>query len=316
MHKKILVSGSLAYDHIMIHDGEFHEIILPEHVHHLNVCFIIKDKSLHFGGTGGNIAYNLRLLGENIILLGLAGKDFQEYKHWLEKFGVDTSQIKIEQNIYTASAFITSDRKGNQITNFYPGAMDSNHCFNLEPLAKDIAIAIISPDNIHRMLNMCLQCKKLTIPYLFDPGQQLPNFTPHQLLECIDKAEGVILNEYELELLLNKTNLTKKDLCERIHLLIITRGEKGSTIEEGEKKEEIGISETKKIIDPTGCGDAYRAGILKGLKKRYSRKTMGQMAALMGTYSVEKKGTQNHFFTRDEFEKRYKKSFKTETPTW
>lgn len=309
MNKKILVSGSLAYDHIMSHEGKFQKIILPEHLHHLNVCFIIKDKSLHFGGTGGNIAYNLKLLGEDIILLGVAGKDFHEYQQWLEKNGIETSHVKIEQNIYTASAFIISDKKGNQITNFYPGAMNSNHQFDLKPLAKNVALAIVSPDNINRMCDICLQCKKNDIPYIFDPGQQLSNFTPRKLLKCIEKAEGLILNEYELELLLEKTNVTKKYLCERIHLLIITRGEKGSTIESFEKKEEIGICVTKKVIDPTGCGDAYRAGILKGLKRGYSRKKMGQIASLMGTYAVENQGTQNHSFSLNEFENRYKKNF-------
>lgn len=311
MHK-ILVTGSLAYDHIMYHDGIFHEVVLPEHLHNLNVCFLIKEKNTHFGGTGGNIAYNLRLLGEEVVLVGVAGNDFENYQDWLKKNQINTQHIRIIDDTSTAAAFITSDKKGNQITHFYSGAMGKTPKIDLKHYSKEISFAIIAPDNTQRMMNFVNQCTKLKIPYIFDPGQSIPTLEKNELHEAIKNGMCLIVNEYELELILDKLKITKKTLFEFTKLLIVTRGEKGSTIETSDHKEEIESVQPQKVLDPTGCGDAYRAGIIKGLKERFSKQKMGRIAALMGTYSVEKQGTQNHFFHLEEFEKRYRKNFHEE----
>lgn len=309
--KKILLCGSLAYDYIMNFKGKFSDHILPHKVHILNVSFTAENLDKLFGGCVGNIAYNLSLLKERPTVLATAGNDFDEYKKWLEKNKIDVSLIKIVSDQPTASAYIITDKDDNQITAFYGGAMlRTSQSIRKIFRRNSFDLAIVSPDFQKDMIRHIRDLKSLKIPYIFDPGQQIINFTPSQLKLLASGSKAVILNDYELQLFLERARISKKELSDLTEYLIITLGKKGSEIYHQGKKYKIPSAKPKKDLDPTGAGDAYRAGIIKGLLYNYPVEKMGKIAALMAVYTVELYGTQTHSFNLSEFRKRYKKNFK------
>lgn len=309
--KNVLVCGSLAYDYIMNFKGRFGDHILPNKVHILNVSFTAENLHKLFGGCAGNIGYNLSLLKEKPTILATAGNDFNEYKLWLKKNKVDVSQIEIVSGQPTASAHVITDKDDNQITAFYGGAMLCTS-LSIKKLAKkyNFELAIVSPDCKGDMIRHIKDLKNLKIPYIFDPGQQIINFTSSELRTLASGSKAIILNDYELQLFLNKAKISKEKLSDLTKYLIITLGKKGSEIYYQGKKHKIPCAKPKKDLDPTGAGDAFRAGIIKGLLYDYSVEKMGKLAALLAVYTVELYGTQTHSFTLGEFEKRYQKNFK------
>lgn len=309
--KNILVCGALAYDYIMNFKGRFGDHILPDKVRILSVSFTVKNLRRSFGGCAGNIAYNLSLLKERPTILATAGSDFDEYKFWLKKNRVDISQIKIASSQPTASAHVITDKDDNQITAFYGGAMLCTSQ-SIKKFARkyNFDLAIVSPDYKKDMIRHIKDLKGLKIPYIFDPGQQITNFTSSELRDLVSNSKVIILNDYELQLLLNKVKISKEKLSNLTKYLIVTLGKKGSEIYYSGKKHKIPCARPKKDLDPTGAGDAFRAGIIKGLVRNYSVEKMGKLAALLAVYTVELYGTQTHSFTLNEFRKRYQENFK------
>jgi adenosine kinase len=310
----ILISGSLAYDRIMDFPGRFSDHIFPDKIHILNVCFMINGLRENFGGTAGNIAYTLSLLGEKGVVIATAGRDFLPYKEWLEKHGINTGHISIIEEELTAGAYITTDQSDNQITAFNPGAMKYNALFDFDNLAPEQTIAIIAPGNLRDMLDFSRIYKQRRIEYIFDPGQSLPAWSSEELGEMIEGSKIFICNDYELEMAMEKTSQTIDDILGKTGTLITTRGELGSLVifsENGIRKRlEIPAVTTAAVKDPTGAGDAYRAGLVKGLlvldKDIVGAARMGSVCA---AYSVEAYGTQNFHFTEESFKKRFKDFF-------
>lgn len=306
---KIAVSGSLAYDRIMDFPGNFADHILPEKIHVLNVSFCTETFREGFGGTAGNIAYNLKLLGEEPVIISQAGSDFIKYEKWLRRNKIGFSSIKNVKNDLTASAYIITDQNDNQITGFYPGAMKQESKYDISKIKK-ANYFIISPGNKEDMMNSVKVARKLKIPYIFDFGQQIAILSRAELIKGILTAKIIIANDYEIDLMLKKTGLTKKKILDKIDLLITTLGPKGSLFETKKKRIKIPIAKPKNISDPTGAGDAYRAGLIKGIIMNYPLEKVGRLAALVSIYTVEKYGTQTHHFTWSDLSKRYYKNFK------
>ncbi|MCD4760682.1 carbohydrate kinase family protein [bacterium] len=305
---KILVSGSIVYDRIMVFPGFFKDHILPNQTHILNVSFTLHKTEESFGGTGGNIAYNLALLRQPVVLLGLVGHDFARYDKWLKKNKVDISKVKKSKDDPTASAYIMTDKADNQISGFYPGPMDVRYCHIVKKI-KNIGLAIISPDFKPRMLEYAKIYNELGVPYIFDPGQQVTSFTVPELRRMVKGASMLIGNDYEIKLILDKLALSSSKLEKLVDVLVVTRGAQGSEIYSENKKIKIPPAKVKNIVDPTGAGDAYRAGLIKGLLAGTSLGKAGRLASLIGAYAVEHQGTQAHKFTLKEFESRYNKVF-------
>jgi len=303
-----LICGSMAYDTIMVFHDKFKHHILPEKVHILNVSFLVPVLRREYGGCAGNIAYNLRLLGENPLIMATVGHDFEPYSQWLNQNSLPSQYIRVLDNCYTGQAYITTDEDGNQITAFHPGAMNFSH-LNLVPTDSDAEIGIVSPDGKEGMQLHAKQFAELEIPFIFDPGQGMPMFTGNELLELIDQANWLTLNDYESELMLERTGLSFEQLAERVDALIITLGGKGSKIYTKGKCIDIPPATPKAILDPTGCGDAYRAGLLYGLMNELDWEVTGRIASLMGAIKIEHHGTQNHFFDLHKFKARYQESF-------
>ncbi len=306
--KNILVSGTLAYDRIMDFPGRFRDHILPDKIHILNVSFQIKGLKESFGGTAGNIAYNLALLGERPTILGLGGSDFSAYADWLKKQKIDITKIKIIKKEKTASAYIITDRDDNQITGFYNGPLDYKYCQVVNKI-KGIKLAIIAPEVKKRMLCYVRLYKRLNIPYIFDPGQQLTDLTVLELKTAVVGAKVLIGNDYEIQLILNKLHLSRRELENQVKILIITKGKKGSEIFTEGRRIKIPPAQPKNTSDPTGAGDAYRAGLIKGLAAGWPLEKTGRLAGLIAVYTVEKYGTQTHRFSLKELGRRYKSNF-------
>lgn len=303
-----LICGSLAFDTIMVFHDRFKHHILPDKVHLLNVSFLVPDMRREFGGCAGNIAYGLSLLGEAGIPMGTVGMDFTPYADWMNLCGVDQSHIKVIDGSYTAQAYITTDMDDNQITAFHPGAMSYAHQNNVAQ-AKDITIGIVAPDGREGMIAHATQFHEAGIPFIFDPGQGLPMFDGEDLMRFVEQATWVTVNDYEAQLLQERTAKSPHELAEFVDALIVTRGGQGSLIYTKEKRIEVPIAKTEKIVDPTGCGDAYRAGLLYGLMNHLDWETTGRIAALMGAIKIEQHGTQNHRFELNEFKDRFKQNF-------
>ena len=309
MSNRLVVGGSLAYDYISKYSSPFEDVLLPDKLHELSVCFVVHDKQRHFGGTAGNIAYNLALLDEPATILAGAGYDFEDYKKRLIKLKVDVSPIRISTDLPMASATIITDLNGHQIAEFHPGAMGKG----LRPHTASISSAsvlIIAPDDPTWMMEYVALAKHFEVPYFFDPGQGLPGFSKEQLILALTGAEGVFVNDYEYELLKKLMNLSDEALFDYVKLVIVTHGVKGSEIRSSGEVVSVPIVEPKSAADPTGCGDAYRAGFLKGILEKRDLKTCGQMGALLASYNVEQAGTQNHSFKFKHFAKRYLEMFK------
>jgi len=302
----ILVTGSLAYDIIMNFPGKFSDSILPEKIHMLNVSFLVDKLIKNKGGTAGNIAYSLALLDTPVSILAAAGNDFFEYDSFLKKVGVDTSKVSINKDDMTALAFITTDQSDNQITGFYPGAMNGSE--SLSVTKSDFVV--ISPDNPVAMIKHAKECQALKIPYMFDPGMQLPRLTDEDLKVAISGAEILIGNDYEMNLLKSRLWMEDVDLLKQVKIVITTMGEKGAEILSKEGKVVITVAKPNSVSDPTGAGDAFRSGFLAGYMRKFSLKTCGQMGAVASCYTVEKYGTTTHSFTIPEFCKRYEDNFK------
>ena len=303
-----LICGSFAYDTIMVFHDRFKNHILPDKVHILNVAFHVPDMRREFGGCAANIAYNLKLLGGEPLPMGTVGTDFAPYAEWMDKNGISRRHVTVVEGTYTAQAFITTDLDDNQIIAFHPGAMDHAHRNKVED-ASGVTIGMVSPDGRTGMLEHATEFAEAGIPFIFDPGQGLPLFGGEELLDFIAKATYVCVNDYESQLICDRTGLSPHEIAERVDALIITRGGKGSEIYLPNHRIDIPAAQTREVIDPTGCGDAYRAGLLYGLMNGLDWEVTGRIAALMGALKIEHHGTQNHRFSRDEFAERYRESF-------
>jgi adenosine kinase len=310
----ILVSGSMAYDRIMDFPGKFSDHILPDKIHILNVSFMINGLTENFGGTAGNIAYTLSLLGETSTIISSAGSDFGKYKEWLEKNNIPADHIKLVEDELTAGAYITTDKSDNQITAFNPGAMKFSASFDFDSVDPQKTIAIVSPGNLDDMLNFSSIYKEKGIDYIFDPGQSLPAWTGDQMVEMIEGSKIFVCNDYELQLTLEKTSMAVDNLLDKTEMLIVTKGEEGSEIVTQKDKTvgriEIPSAKADPVNDPTGAGDAYRAGLIKGLLlKEKDIVHAAKMGAVAATYSVENYGTQTFHFDREDFNARFKTAF-------
>jgi adenosine kinase len=303
-----LICGSMAYDTIMVFHDKFKNHILPEKVHILNVSFLVPVMRREYGGCAGNIAYNLNLLGEEPLIMATVGHDFEPYTQWLGQNGLSSEYIKALDDSYTGQAYITTDEEGNQITAFHPGAMSFSH-LNSVPTSGNVKIGIVSPDGKEGMQLHASQFKELDIPFIFDPGQGMPMFNGEELLQMLDQATWLTLNDYESELMQERTGLTLEELAEKVEAVIITLGGKGSKIYTKGAYIDIPPAQPKEILDPTGCGDAYRAGLLYGLLNDLGWETTGRVASLMGAIKIEHNGTQNHFFNMEDFQQRYFENF-------
>jgi adenosine kinase len=303
-----LICGSFAYDTIMVFPDQFKNHILPEQVHILNVSFMVPQMRREYGGCAGNIAYNLKLLGGDALPMGTVGNDFTPYAQWMDQCGIDRSHVKTIDDTYTAQAFITTDMDDNQITAFHPGAMSHAHA-NKVSEAKDVALGIVSPDGRDGMIEHAQQFAEAGIPFIFDPGQGLPMFNGDDLVRFLEQATYLSVNDYESRLVQEKTGLTLKQIGERVEGMIITKGGEGSEIHVNGTVYEIPAAKTRELADPTGCGDAYRGGLLYGLSQGMDWESTGRVAALMGAIKIEQHGTQNHKFDRDEFAARFQESF-------
>lgn len=307
--KKILVTGSLAFDHIMDFPGRFADHILPDKIHILNVSFLVDTLKKQWGGTAGNIAYNLALLGEKPTIMAAAGRDFTSYKKRLKAAGVDVSHIKEYADDLTPTFFVMTDKADNQIAGFYLGVMRESSKLSIKAAKTIFNLAIISPNDPAAMINLAKECKKLNTPYIFDPGQQIPRLESVDILNCIKGAKVVIGNDYEIELICRKTEKSIDGLLAGTEVLVITRGDQGSQIITRGGKYAIPCVKAKKAVDPTGAGDAYRAGLIKGILNNLSFEESGRLGSLCAVYAVEKYGTQEHSYAPQEFKKRYESNF-------
>jgi adenosine kinase len=303
-----LICGSFAYDTIMVFPDRFKNHILPDKVHILNVSFQVPDMRREFGGCAGNIAYSLKLLGGEPLPMGTVGKDFGLYGEWMDKHKISRRHIKICEDTYTAQAFITTDMDDNQITAFHPGAMNRSHETHVVD-AKDVKLGIVAPDGREGMIQHARQFSEAGIPFIFDPGQGMPLFNSRDLLAFLEQATWVTLNDYEAELMQERTEKSLSQLAGYGKGIVVTLGARGSCIYTDGKVIEIPAANTTAVNDPTGCGDAYRAGLLYGLQNNMDWDTTGRIGALLGAIKIERHGTQNHFFTRDQFAARFRDSF-------
>lgn len=305
----ITVTGSLAFDHIMDYAGRFADNIMPDKIHKINLSFLLSNLNKQKGGTAGNIAYTLSLLKTPVSIFAPVGEDFDEYLTFLKDSGVDTSNIRIIPDKKTASAFIMTDKDDNQITGFYPGAMEAASSLSLKDLAPKPTFVIISPNDPKAILKYASESQQMQIPYVLDIGMQLPALGKEQINEMLQDAEILIGNDYEISLLKEKTSLSDEQILHQVKVFITTLGKQGSIIQTKDQKIAISAAKPTQVLDPTGAGDAYRSGFLAGYLKKFDLKTCGQMGSVASCYVVEEYGTTNHRFSLQEFVKRYKDNF-------
>jgi len=305
---RTLICGSMAYDTIMVFPDHFKKHILPEQLHILNVAFLVPTMRREYGGCAGNIAYNLKLLGGNPQIMATVGDDFMPYAKRLEKLGISQKHIRHVADSFTGQAFITTDLDDNQITAFHPGAMGFSHQ-NKVGDAAEIVLGIVSPDGRDGMIEHAEQFVEAGIPFVFDPGQGMPMFSGDDLLRFIDQATYVTVNDYEAKLLQDKTGMTLAQIAERVTALIVTLGGDGSMIYANGKEIAIPTPKPASIVDPTGCGDAYRAGLLYGIQSGWDWETTGRLASLLGSIKIASRGGQNHAPTRDELKAQFQQHF-------
>jgi adenosine kinase len=303
-----LICGSVAFDTIMVFADRFKNHILPEQVHILNVSFLVPELRREFGGCAGNIAYNLKLLGGDGKPMGTVGHDFGAYRDWMDECSVSLQYLREVEDAYTAQAYITTDLDDNQITAFHPGAMNYSH-LNQVPTDAGVTLGIVAPDGRDGMIQHAEQFAAAGIPFIFDPGQGMPMFNGEDLLRFVEQATWLAMNDYESRVMQERTGLTLRQLAERVRAVVVTCGGDGSRVYSGERETDIPVAPVRSPRDPTGCGDAYRAGLLYGLMHDMDWETIGRIAALMGAIKIEHAGTQNHRFGWDEFQARFKKSF-------
>ncbi|MDH5693887.1 MAG: carbohydrate kinase family protein [Gammaproteobacteria bacterium] len=304
-----LICGSYAFDSIMVFNDQFKNHILPDKTHMINVSFLVPEMRRNFGGCAGNIAYNLKLLGGNPLPMASVGTDFTPYRDWMTKCAIEQKYIRVIDNSFTGQAFITTDMDDNQITAFHPGAMSFSHELSINDVDEKIAIGIVSPDGRDGMIQHAREFYENNIPFIFDPGQGLPMFDGSDLKRFIEQATWVAANDYEAQLIQERTGLSPHEVAEHVDAYIITLGAKGSHIYVKEHRYEIPAAKPTEISDPTGCGDAFRAGLLYGLSNNLGWEVTGRIASLMGAIKIENHGPQNHQFTKEEFAKRYEENF-------
>jgi adenosine kinase len=310
---KALICGSIAYDSIMVFDGRFKDHILPDKIHMLNVSFLVPQLRREFGGCAGNIAYNLRLLGDVGYPMATVGRDFAPYAQWMRETDVPQDYVRVIDTEHTAQAFITTDQDDNQITAFHPGAMQMSH-LNAIPASAGITLGIVSPDGRDGMLQHCAGFAAAGIPFIFDPGQGLPMFSGDDLRDLISQATWLTVNDYEWQMVQQRTGWSPADVVRHVKALIVTRGAAGSTIYTPQGEIVITAANAEAVVDPTGCGDAYRAGLIHGLLRGLDWTVTGRIASLLGALKVATRGTQNHRFTMEEFAVRYRLAFGTDLP--
>ena len=303
-----LICGSIAYDTIMVFDDSFRNHILPDQIHILNVAFLVPEMRREFGGCAINIAYNLKMLGEEPIPMATAGRDFEPYREWLRSCGIRPDHVRVLDDLYTAQIYITTDLDDNQITVVHPGAMEQSWRNRVED-APEATLGILAPDGREGMVQHAEQFAAAGVPFIFDPGQQLPLFSGEELRQFVEHATWVTVNDYEWQLLKSRTGWGRDDVSSRVDALIVTRGGEGSTIRAGGERFDIPAVRPRQVNDPTGCGDAYRAGLLYGLLRGFDWLTTGRAASLMGAIKIECHGTQNHRFTPKQFKRRFQDSF-------
>jgi adenosine kinase len=306
---RIFVSGSLAYDRIMDFPEKFSDHILPDKIHILNVCFMVNGLREQFGGTAGNIAYNLALLGERPLVLATAGKDFDSYGKWLSDHGLSLDGIRRLPDEFTAGAYITTDKSDNQITGFNPGAMKYPCQFNIDGAASDNTLAIVAPGNLDDMSTYSECFKERSIPYIFDPGQSIPALATDRIIEMLTGSTLFISNDYELEMVTRSSSMKKSDLLKLTGAVITTLGERGAVVSTPDGDVQIQAARPERVSDPTGAGDAFRAGLIKGLVMGKNLTDAAKMGSVCASFSVECQGTQCHRFSEEDFWARYEANF-------
>jgi len=304
----ILVTGSIAFDTIMVFPDRFKNHLLPEQLHILNICFLTPEMRREFGGTAGNIGYNLRLLGESPLLMATVGEDSQPYLERLDELGIGNGQLRRIPGQFTAQAFITTDLDDNQITAFHPGAMNFSHENKITGALK-ARLAIVSPDGRDGMLQHARECAELGIPFMFDPGQGLPMFSSDELRAFVRQADFLAVNDYEGKLLEEKTGETLESLARQVKALVVTLGARGSLVMADGERHEIPCIEADRVVDPTGCGDAYRAGLLHGIATGWDWPSAARLGAVMGAIKIAQRGGQNHKPSRAEIGDRFRNAF-------
>ena len=312
--KAALICGSVAFDTILVFPDRFKAHILPDKLHILNVAFMVPEMRREFGGCAANIAHGLRLLGDEGLPMAAAGDDFEPYRRRMVAQGLNVDHIRVVPEAFTAQAYITTDLDDNQITAFHPGAMQYAHLNRVADATglggtSRIALGIIAPDGRQAMIDHASQFKAAGIPFIFDPGQGLPMFGAAELAQFIEQATWVTVNDYEWELLQQKTGMSAADIAAQVDALIVTRGSEGSMIHTRGGTHTVPPVKPRAVVDPTGCGDAYRAGLIHGLLRGFDWQTTGRVASLMGSIKIESRGPQNHEFTKAEFDRRYQEVF-------
>ena len=304
----ILVCGSIAYDTIMVFRDQFKNHILPEQIHILNVAFLVPDLRREFGGCAGNIAYGLKLLGEEPLIMATAGHDFEPYERRLDMLGLSRRHVRRLDDHFTAQAFITTDIDDNQITAFHPGAMSQSH-LNRIAETSGVRLAIVSPDGRQGMVEHARDLARARIPYVLDPGQGLPMFSGDDLLEMLDGARCLTVNDYEARLVEQKTGRSIAELSARVEAVVVTRGSEGADILHGGQQIHVPAVSPDSLVDPTGCGDAFRAGLLYGMARGWDWLRSGRLASLMGAIKIAHRGGQNHRVGREEIARRFAEAF-------
>jgi adenosine kinase len=305
---RTLICGSIAYDTIMVFNDRFRNHILPDQIHILNVSFLVPDMRREFGGCAGNIAYSLKMLGGDPLIMATVGQDWQPYSYRLDKLRLSSAHVRQVPDTFTAQAFITTDVDDNQITAFHPGAMNHSHLNHVGD-AKDVGLGIVSPDGRDGMIQHAREFHEAGIPFIFDPGQGLPMFDGADLMNFIRQADYVTANDYEARLIQERTGMTVQALSKQVKAFVVTHGGQGSEIHVNGTVEKIPGVKPSRVVDPTGCGDAYRAGLLYGIANDMDWATSGRLASLLGSIKIEQRGAQNHAFSATEIAQRFRDAF-------
>ncbi len=305
---RALICGSLAFDNIMVFEDEFANHILPDQIHKLNISFMVPTLSRVFGGVAGNIAYNLKMIGGVPVPMGVVGGDFDVYGQRLQSLGVSLEAVKVKEGYFTPQAYITTDMKNNQITAFHPGAMNCSHENHVKDF-DNIDIGIVGPDGRDGMIQHATEFAESGIPFIFDPGQAMPLFDGDDLRQFIEQATWMAVNDYEYELVHDRTGMDAREIATHLDALIVTRGEKGSEIYADGTMYHIPVVKAEKVVDPRGCGDAYRAGLLFGLTNGLDYQTTGRIASLLGSIKIATAGTQNHYVSKKDFRQKFLDEF-------
>ncbi|MEO8004580.1 MAG: carbohydrate kinase family protein [Betaproteobacteria bacterium] len=305
---RTLICGSIAYDTIMVFGDRFKNQILPDQIHILNVAFLVPDMRREFGGCAGNIAYSLKMLGGDPLIMATVGDDYEPYSVRLDRLRLSRAHIRQVPNAFTAQAFITTDLDNNQIIAFHPGAMNFSHENHIAD-AKDVGLGIVAPDGRDGMIQHAREFHEAGIPFIFDPGQGMPMFDGNDLMNFIRHADYVTANDYEAKLLQERTGKSIEELSKLVKAVIVTQGGQGSLVVVDGKTEVIPAVKPARVVDPTGCGDAYRAGLLYGMANHLDWATTGRLASLLGSIKIAERGAQNHRFTRDEIAQKFREAF-------